>query len=115
MKRNLLAFFAVVLAVSVSSFTVKKTTIFYYDFNSGDQNVRSNYTQTTTSPGTVTGANNALDWFSIQDASDNVTTSEWNGVFNALNATNPSGNSLNDEPEQDITVSGQAVHLELKP
>jgi len=118
MKRNLLAFAAVVTAVVLSSFTVRVNTIFYEDYISGAHDVKTNYTQSTTMPvpnrpvGTL-----LLDWFSIESTDATIDVAEFNAAFDALDSD--LDNTLNDESEKIVTftynsVPGLKAELEKK-
>jgi hypothetical protein len=100
MKRNLLGLFAVVLAIAISSFTVKRIVTIYLVYKPGAsvQKQLSNYTQTLTLPGTVPGGA-ALNWFSIDDNNGSITSIEFNTRFDALDVTNAAGDDLLDESE----------------
>ena len=102
MKRNLLAIFAVVFAISLSSFTVKKFVNVYmvFDiFESVEKDV-NNYTQQAGSPGTFANSSpKKLAWFRIMDANDGVIDfTEFDTAFENLDLTSTSNNRLSDEP-----------------
>jgi|ERR1044072_1634561 uncharacterized protein YxeA len=113
MKRNLLGLLAVVLAVSVSSFTVKKAQNVYFIYTSGAQDNRSNYTETQTSQSTVAGTD-ILAWIRILDDNGTVTSTEFGNLFEALDVTNDSSNTLNDDDEKTITDGSYEYQLEKK-
>ena len=93
MKRNLLALTAVVLAIAVSSFTVKKTTTFYYIYpGSGSENSFSNYSGTSgaittdvqdveDNVGTIT-----LNWLKVIDADATADATSFGNAFNSYDA-----------------------------
>lgn len=119
MKRNLLGLAAVVLAIAVSSFTAKWNTTFYMVYNSGSQNVMSNYqTPTTTSQDAVLG-DDILAWISIQSVDTQIDNAEFLAAFGALDESTTQPNNLNDEAEKDRTftynsTSGLHAVLEKK-
>lgn len=98
MKRNLLGLFAVVLAIAVSSFTVKKATNVYFVHITalGNQQDRDSYTETLTAQ-TFEFGGTVLDWFRITDADGNVSNAEFDAAFDALDTDND--NTLNDQAE----------------
>lgn len=100
MKRNLLGLFAVVLAIAVSSFTVKRVVTSYLVYKAGAsvQKQLSNYNKVLTLPATVPGGS-ALNWFSITENDGNITSIEFNTRFDQLDQTDPSGDDLLDESE----------------
>jgi hypothetical protein len=83
MKKNLLALGAIVLAIALSSFSMKKTVnvFFVYD-GSGDEALRSNYAEQSTQPATLTGTD-ILNWFKIADDNGTVTDTEFSTAFSS--------------------------------
>lgn len=113
MKRNLLGISAVVVAVALSSFTVKKFVNVYmvFDiFESVEKDV-NNYTQQAGSPGTFTNSSpKKLAWFRIADSNDGVIDfTEFDTGFEALDVTSTSNNRLSDEP-----LSSEGPGLEFR-
>jgi hypothetical protein len=114
MKRNLLGLLAVVLAVAVSSFTVKKTTNVYFVYNSGTQTDRTHYTEQ--SSASAVDGSDVLAWFRIADDNGTVSNDEFNDAFESLDTVNDSSDTLNDDIEKTITsdVFSYQVQLEKK-
>lgn len=102
MKRNFLALSAIVLAVAASSFTVKKTVDVYFIHNSGDQDVRTSYSQTTSAQSEMTG-DAILAWFKIVDDNGTITDTEFDAAFEALDQVNDNLNTLNDDVEGTVS------------
>lgn len=102
MKRNLLGFAAIVLAIAISSFSVKKTTYFYYVYDgSGDQTSTTNYSSQSSQPSHLSGTN-ILNWFRVTDVDDNgVDGTEFIDSFESYDVVNDDLNTLNDD--SDIT------------
>lgn len=113
MKRNLLGLFAVVLAVAVSSFTVKKTTAVYFQYSgSGAHDDRSSYSEGTAVLAPVTGTS-VLAWIKVDDNNGIVTDPEFDALYSALDRSNPENGSLNDAVDTEGTV-GTIYQLEKK-
>jgi hypothetical protein len=108
MKRNLVAIFAVVLAVTVSSFTTKKVNFFYLVYQGGTERQQSNYSQQSSQPDHQFDelASPTLNWFRVSDTdSDNsITTAEFNASFDSYDVVNPTNALLSDESAD---ISGQ--------
>src|SRR6188474_848194 len=108
MKRNLLGLFAVVLAIAVSSFTVRKTTDVYlvYKATATVQKDVTSYDAVLTSPGTITnGFPIKLAWFKIAgDDNGIITSTEFENGFEALDQTATGSNLLTDETENHSTI-----------
>lgn len=107
MKRNLLALGAVVLAIAISSFTVKRVANIYLVYTGGTQKDVTHYNQQTPNPGTFTNSNPVqLAWFraSDSDLSGIIEETEFNSAFESLDVTSTSSNLLTDETEQSGTV-----------
>lgn len=100
MKRNLLGLFAVVLAIAVSSFTVKRVVTSYLVFKPSAtiQKQLSSYDKVAIQPTTVPGGT-ALNWFSITEDNGTITIPEFNTRFDQLDQTDPSSDDLLDEAE----------------
>jgi hypothetical protein len=100
MKRNLLGLFAVVLAIAVSSFTVKRVVTSYLVFKASAtiQKQLSSYDKVAIQPATVPGGT-VLNWFSITEDNGTITPAEFNTRFDQLDQTNPTGDDLLDETE----------------
>lgn len=104
MKRNLLGLAAIVLAIAVSSFTVKKTVISYLKFKTGvsvEKNL-NNYTKFTSQPAVDPGTT-TINWFKIEEDDGIITTDEFNAGFEVYDVTNTNSNQLSDEAE----ISGE--------
>lgn len=104
MKNNLIPIAALLIGMMISSFTVKDCISIYLIYNSGAQNSRSSYTETTTPQSTVLGTT-VLVWIRICVPGGTITNAEFDCVFEELDTVNDSSNSLNDEVEKTITVS----------
>jgi hypothetical protein len=102
MKRNFLALSAIVLAVAASSFTVKKTVDVYFIHNSGDQDVRTSYSQTTSAQSEMIG-DAVLGWIKIVDDNGTITDTEFDNAFEALDQVNDNLNTLNDDQEGTVS------------
>ena len=113
MKRNLLGLLAVVLAVGVSSFTVKRSVNVYFVYNSGTQSARTSYTETQTSQNAISGTD-ILAWERILDDNGTVTDTEFSNLFEALDTVNDSSNTLDDDIEKTVTDGSYEYQLEKK-
>lgn len=121
MKRNLLALFAVILAIGFSAFTTKKTDVLkpakkgaatrYYQFSTTatDQKVFANYTDLGTTLPSDCPNTLKLCWIAVPDENnDNVIDgTDFTTAFNALDV-NGNG-TLNDETEDNINFSKRAT------
>lgn len=113
MKRNLIGFFALVLAVAVSSFTVLRTTNVYFRYDGvGSHNVRTNFTELSSE--TTKLGSNVLAWIRIADDNGTVTNGEFDTMFEELDTVSDDDNSLNDDIEKTITVGSYVYQLEKK-
>ncbi|MCS3795952.1 hypothetical protein [Niastella sp. OAS944] len=115
MKRNLLGFAAVVLAIAVSSFTAKLNTTYYMVYNSGSQNVMSNYDAPTAEEQDAVIGSDRLAWISIESADSQIDNAEFLAAFSALDANSTS--SLDDESEKNITFTysgNSTLHTQLE-
>lgn len=112
MKRNILALFAVVLAIGFSSFSVKKVTNVYFTYNSGNQNDRTSYTEKSSE--LTRSGDQFLAWIRIADDNGTVTNTEFDTLFEELDTVDDSNNSLNDDIEKTITVGSYTYQLEKK-
>jgi hypothetical protein len=112
MQRNLSGILAVVFAIALSSFTVKKFVNVYmvFDiFESVEKDV-NNYTQQAGSPGTFANSSpKKLAWFRILDVNDGVIDfTEFDTGFETLDITSTSNNRLSDEP---LSSEGPALEF----
>jgi len=105
MKRNLFAFGALVLAISISSFTVKKTVAVFLVYDgAGTERDISNFgipPYTTSEPSRhANSGNGKLNWFKVPNATDDetVTTAQFNAAFDALDSA-PDNGLLSDESD----------------
>ncbi len=97
MKKNFFAFAAAIIAVVLSSFTVRFNTTFYEDYDgSGAHDDKANYVEGQT-PLSRPGGTASLDWISIESADASIAVAEFNKAFDALDTD--LDNSLNDETE----------------
>lgn len=101
MKRNLVAIFAVALAVAASSFTTKKVIYFYMYYNFGPQKDLAGYDQLSSQPNHLYSAlaNPTLDWFRATDTNNDniISTSEFNASFESYDVVATDNNLLSDE------------------
>lgn len=117
MKRNLLGVAAVVLAIAVSSFTTKLNTTYYMVYNSGSQNVMSNYAAPTPDAQDAVLGTDILAWISIESVDSQIDNAEFLAAFTALDESSIQPNNLNDESEKDrtFTYSGtSSLHTVLE-
>jgi hypothetical protein len=113
MKRNILGFFAVVLAIAISSFTVKKTTTFYFEYKgTGSHTSMGSFEDPVSSLNPEIG-DNSLAWIAITDQDDNVTATEFTDAVNALDRTSPKNGSLNDSEDTEGTISDYQLERKL--
>jgi hypothetical protein len=97
MKKNLLALGAAVLAIALSSFSMKKTVnVFFVYGGSGNEAMRSSYTQQFMPPATLLGTD-ILNWFKIADDNGIVTDPEFTVAFSNYD-TNHDG-TLDDQTD----------------
>lgn len=113
MKRNLWGISAVVVAVALSSFTVKKFVNVYmvFDIFESVEKEVNNYTQQAGSPGTFANSSpKKLAWFRILDTNDGVIDfTEFDTGFESLDVTSTSNNRLSDEP-----LASEGPNLEFR-
>lgn len=117
MKRNLLGFAAVVLAIAVSSFTTKLNTTYYMVYNSGAQTSMSSYAAPTPDAQDEVLGSDILAWISIESADSQIVNAEFLAAFTALDESSTQANNLNDESEKDrtFTYSGSSnLHAVLE-
>jgi hypothetical protein len=107
MKRNILALFAIVMAVVFSSFTIKTETdmfLVYDQVQLGDEDLRSSYDDPAVfvAPGTVSGTGR-INWVKVVDDNDDedITQEEFDVAFTQYNQVSPTSMLLSDE--SDIT------------
>lgn len=108
MKKYLTPIVSCAIGVTLCSFNVK-TTCFFLIYNSGPQNLLSSYGVTTSEQSPCDG-DEVLCWLRICKGNNVLTQSDLTTVFNVLNVTNPSLNTLDDEVETDFG----STHLEKK-
>jgi len=95
MKKCFIQVIAIVIAVSMSSFSAKTVNV-YLIYNSGPHYSRNSYLDTWGNPGTYSG-DTYLAWIGIADDNGFVNIFEFNAAFDALDTN--SDNSLDDESE----------------
>jgi hypothetical protein len=113
MKKNLLAIVAVAFAIAFSAFTTKPFgTDMYLTYTSGIQKDVNHYTQSVNNPGAKAGVD-VLAWIKIpNDADAFITSGEFNSAFEVLDQVATTSNSLDDDTEGNVTVSGLVYRLE---
>lgn len=114
MKKNLLGLLALVLAIGVSSFTVKRAINYYlvYDGTNVQTSMSSYAAPTTVQPAHAFTGVAILNWFRVVDVdSDGVEASEFAIDFEAFDVQNDASNTLNDETAD---ISGR-LDLKNKP
>ncbi|THU40470.1 hypothetical protein FAM09_11455 [Niastella caeni] len=111
MKKHLFPLIALILGIAGSSFTTKSCIDIYFIYISGAQNVRSNYTQTSTAQSTVVGTA-ILIWIRICDDNGTVTDTEFNDAFEFMDVTNDSLNTLDDDEEGEESYNGREYQIE---
>jgi len=102
MQKRILAVAAVVFAIALSSFTVKRTTDYYltYKGTGFNQQALSGYTAARpTSPLThVTGGAAILNWVKVvDDVPAGLSDAEVQAAFNFYNQVDPTSLTLDDE------------------
>ena len=98
MRKYLIPIIALVMAISLSSFS-KKSFIVYFVYNgTGSQNFMGSYEQTVFTQSWIPGTD-VLAWFSIDDDDGSITTTEFNTAFETLDVYADSWNSLDDDLE----------------
>lgn len=116
MKRNLLAFGALIFAIALSSFTAKFNIVRYYVFNDSATQKEINNYQVQTSASTISGDNDVLAWIKVDEADGSISSDDFYAAFELLDETSTTSNSLNDEDEKTITDPGvRSATLEKKP
>lgn len=100
MKKNLLGFAAIVLAIAFSSFSVKLTTDLYYFYpGSGSEDNYSIYdTPIQSTPDHEGGTTGSLNWFKVIDDDGQPDQTEFLEGFDELDTNNDG--FLSDETEQ---------------
>lgn len=114
MKKSILGFAALLVAVVFSSFSVKFAADVYvvYD-DSGDQNDFTNYSQASSE--TTRLGSSTLAWFKIpNDPNGVITSGEFATAFEDIDQVSDNLNTLNDDPEGNIVVGTKTYVLELK-
>jgi hypothetical protein len=107
MKRNFLSILAIALTIGISSFTVAKTTTFYYNYTASGTGAHTDinsYASPVTTPLSAQSGDDVLAWVAITDADNNVTSTEFTTAVNTLDRSNPKNGSLNDAVDQETTI-----------
>jgi hypothetical protein len=99
MKKNLVLFGALIMAIVFSSFTVVRVTNYYLVYNGGitEKSMSSFNTPTTTQPLHVNGTG-SINWFRVVDQDgDGVEQTEFDTDFEKYDKVSTSSNLLSDE------------------
>lgn len=111
MKKNLLALFAVVIAIAMSSFTTKPfLTDVYMIYGGGTEKAFGSYTQQTGFPGTQPNVEPlTLVWVKFIDNNGTVLSSEFNTEFEAVDGDfgGTDNDLVSDEIEDGTTIEKQ--------
>ena len=115
MRKLFILITAIVFGLIVNAFTVRDCITVYLVYNSGAQNVKSNYTELSSQ--TIREGTEVLAWIKVCVQGGIITEAIFNCVFEELDTTNDSANSLNDETEKTIVIEcdiEMVVQLEKK-
>ncbi|THU40469.1 hypothetical protein FAM09_11450 [Niastella caeni] len=112
MKRNLLGILSLVLAITISSFTTKKTVTVYLDYNgSGNHDVLGNYTYPASVQNPISG-DSFLAWIKIVDDNGTITTDEFAAAYDVLDRSTTPNSSLNDASDTEGTFGNYQLERE---
>src|SRR5687768_11388305 len=104
MKRNLLSFLALVVAIAFSSYTVKQSDMYFLEYKDlgGAHNVKASYFAEDLSEPTEDTGTDELYWISIEDIDDSevIEQDEFAAAFEALDEVDENENDLNDDIEK---------------